>query len=43
MLPHRGHDWIEIAGAFLWVLRARFLRLEVRRLGTAMGLASRER
>jgi hypothetical protein len=26
-----------IAGATLWVLRARFFRFEVRRFGTAMG------
>ena len=34
---HRGHFWIAIAGAVLWVLRARFFRFEVRRFGTAMG------
>ena len=38
MLWHWGHFWMTIAGAFLCVLRARFFRLEVRRLGTAMGV-----
>ena len=28
-----------MAGAVLWVLRARFFRFEVRRFGTAMGLS----
>jgi hypothetical protein len=36
MLWHRGHFCIAIAGAVLWVLRARFFRLEVRLFGTAM-------
>src|SRR6201989_1209537 len=36
MLWQRGHFWITIAGAILWVLRARFLRLDVRRFGTAI-------
>jgi len=30
-----------IAGATLWVLRARFFRLEVLRFGTAMGLVGK--
>jgi hypothetical protein len=29
-----------IAGAILWVLRARFFRFDVRRLGTAIGFCS---
>jgi hypothetical protein len=33
---HRGHFCTATAGAVLWVLRARFLRFEVRRFGTAM-------
>lgn len=37
MVPHCGHDWMTMAGAALWVLRARFRRLDVRRFGTAMG------
>jgi hypothetical protein len=36
MAWQRGHFWIAIAGAVLWVLRARFFRLEVLRFGTAM-------
>src|SRR3712207_41372 len=31
-----------MAGAFLWVLRARFFRLDVRRLGTAMEVSCQE-
>jgi hypothetical protein len=37
MAWQRGHFWIAIAGAALWVLRARFFLLEVLRFGTAMG------
>lgn len=37
MLRQRGHSWSAIAGAFLWVLRARFFRFDVRRFGTAIG------
>jgi hypothetical protein len=37
MAPHFGHVWMAMAGAALWVLRARFFRFEVRRFGTAMG------
>ena len=40
MLWHCGHFWMLIAGAFVCVLRARFFRLEVRRLGTAMRVSS---
>jgi len=36
MLWQRGHFWIMIAGAVLWVLRARFFLLDVRRFGTAI-------
>src|SRR5215216_5217097 len=36
MLWQRGHFWIAIAGAVLWVLRARFFLFEVRLFGTAM-------
>ena len=32
-----GHFWIAVTGAVLCVLRARFFRFEVRRLGTAIG------
>src|SRR5215208_3194638 len=42
MDEQRGHFWIAMAGAFLWVLRARFFRLEVRRFGTAMAYRSGE-
>jgi len=37
MAWQRGHFWIAIAGAVLWVLRARFFLLDVLRFGTAMG------
>jgi hypothetical protein len=37
MLWQRGHFWITIDGAVLWVLRARFFLLDVRRFGTAIG------
>jgi hypothetical protein len=36
MLWQRGHFWIAIAGAVLCVLRARFLRFDVRLFGTAI-------
>jgi hypothetical protein len=36
MLRHCGQAWMAMAGAALWVLRARFFRLLVRRFGTAM-------
>jgi len=36
MLWQRGHFWMTMAGAILWVFRARFFRFEVRRFGTAI-------
>jgi hypothetical protein len=36
MAWQRGHFWMTMAGAILWVLRARFFLLEVRRFGTAI-------
>jgi hypothetical protein len=36
MLWQRGHFWIAIAGAPLWVLRARFFLFDVRLFGTAI-------
>ena len=42
MLWHCGHDCTAMAGAALWVLRARFFRFEVRRFGTAMGKPERK-
>ena len=40
MLWQRGHCWMTMAGATLCVLRARFFRFEVRRLGTAIDYLS---
>jgi hypothetical protein len=37
MLWQRGHFWMTMDGAVLWVLRARFFLLDVRRFGTAIG------
>jgi len=37
MLWQRGHAWSAMGAAALCVLRARFFRFDVRRLGTAMG------
>jgi hypothetical protein len=42
MAPHFGQAWMLIVGATLWVLRARFLRLEVRRFGTAIGFSAQQ-
>jgi hypothetical protein len=36
MLWQRGHFWMTIAGAILWVFLARFFLLDVRLFGTAI-------
>jgi hypothetical protein len=39
MAWHLGHFWMAMAGAVLWVLRARFFLFEVRLFGTAIVLS----